>query len=50
MAKLTMKKADIIAGTIVIPICLYVFYESAQWPVPALIGRPFIIASLPHFR
>jgi len=43
MANLTMKKADIIAAIIVIPICLYVFYESAQWPVPALIGRPFII-------
>jgi hypothetical protein len=43
MANLTMKKADIIAVIIVIPICLYVFYESAQWPVPALIGRPFII-------
>jgi putative tricarboxylic transport membrane protein len=38
-----MKKADIIAVAIVIPICLYVFYESAQWPVRALIGRPFII-------
>ena len=43
MANLTMKKADIIAGIIVIPICLYVFYESAQWPVPALLGRPFVI-------
>jgi putative tricarboxylic transport membrane protein len=43
MANLTMKKADIIAVTIVIPICLYVFYESARWPVPALLGRPFII-------
>jgi len=43
MANLTMKKADIIAVAIVIPICLYVFYESAQWPVRALIGRPFII-------
>jgi len=43
MANLTMKKADIIAVTIVIPICLYVFYASAQWPVPALIGRPFVI-------
>ena len=28
MANLTMKKADIIAVAIVIPICLYVFYES----------------------
>ena len=43
MANLTMKKADIIAVAIVIPICFYVFYESVKWPVPALIGRPFVI-------
>ena len=43
MANLTMKKADIIAVVIVIPICLYVFYESGRWPVPALLGRPFVI-------
>jgi putative tricarboxylic transport membrane protein len=43
MANLTMKKADIIAVMIVIPICLYVFYESTKWPVPALLGRPFVI-------
>ncbi len=43
MANLTMKKADIIAVVIVIPICLYVFYESGRWPVLALLGRPFII-------
>ena len=43
MSNLTMKKADIIAVGIVIPICLYVFYESTKWPVPALLGRPFVI-------
>lgn len=43
MADLTMKKADIIAVAIVIPICVYVFYESVKWPVPALLGRPFVI-------
>lgn len=43
MANLTMKKADIIAAAIVIPICLYVFYESERWPVLALLGRPFVI-------
>ncbi len=43
MSNLTMKKADIVAGVIVIPICLYVFYESTKWPVPALLGRPFVI-------
>lgn len=43
MSNLTMKKADIIAVAIVIPICLYVFYESTKWPVPALLGRPFVV-------
>ena len=43
MANLTMKKADILAVAIVIPICLYVFYESTKWPVPALLGRPFVV-------
>jgi len=43
MTNLTMKKADIIAGVIVIPICLYVFHESGKWPVQALLGRPFVI-------
>jgi putative tricarboxylic transport membrane protein len=38
-----MKKADIIAVAIVIPICVYVFYESVKWPVPALLGRPFVV-------
>jgi putative tricarboxylic transport membrane protein len=38
-----MKKADILAVAIVIPICLYVFYESTKWPVPALLGRPFVV-------
>ncbi len=38
-----MKKADIIVALFVIPICLYVFYESGQWPVQALLGRPFVI-------
>ena len=43
MSNLTMKKADIVAAVIVIPICLYVFYESTKWPVQALLGRPFVI-------
>ncbi len=43
MANLTMKKADIIVALLVIPICLYVFYESTTWPVVALLGRPFVI-------
>jgi putative tricarboxylic transport membrane protein len=43
MPNLSMKKGDIIAVVIVIPICLYVFYESTRWPVAALLGRPFVI-------
>ncbi len=43
MANLTMKKADIIVALIVIPVCLYVFYESGKWPVPAQLGRPIEI-------
>ncbi len=43
MSNLTMKKADIIAVVIAIPVCFYVFYESTRWPVPALLGRPFVI-------
>jgi putative tricarboxylic transport membrane protein len=43
MANLTMKKADITAVILVIPVCLYVFYESTKWPVVALLGRPFVI-------
>jgi putative tricarboxylic transport membrane protein len=43
MSNLTMKKADIVAAAIAVPICLYVFYESTKWPVPALLGRPFVI-------
>jgi len=43
MPNLSMKKGDIIAVVIVIPICLYVFYESTQWPEAALLGRPFVI-------
>jgi hypothetical protein len=43
MSSLTMKKADIVAAAIAVPICLYVFYESTKWPVPALLGRPFVI-------
>ena len=43
MSNLTMKKADLITVAIVIPICLYVFYESTKWPVPALLGRPFVV-------
>jgi putative tricarboxylic transport membrane protein len=38
-----MKKADILVALILIPISLYVFYESGKWPKEALIGAPTLI-------
>ena len=39
----SMKKADILVSLIIVPICLYVFYESGNWPKQALIGAPTLI-------
>ena len=39
MPPISMKKVDIIVSLLVIPICLYVFYESARWPVIAGTGN-----------
>ena len=33
MPPISLKKVDIIVSLLIIPICLYVFYESARWPV-----------------
>ena len=33
MPRISLKKIDIIVSLLVIPVCLYVFYESARWPV-----------------
>jgi hypothetical protein len=33
MPKVSLKKIDIIVSLLIIPICLYVFYESARWPI-----------------
>ena len=33
MPKVSLKKVDIIVSLLVIPVCLYVFYESARWPI-----------------
>jgi hypothetical protein len=33
MPPISLKKVDIIVSLLVIPICLYVFYESARWPI-----------------
>ncbi len=43
MDRVSMKKADIWVALILVPICLYVFYESARWPKEALIGAPTLI-------
>jgi hypothetical protein len=43
MAGASMKKADILVSLIIVPICLYVFYESGNWPKQALIGAPTLI-------
>jgi len=39
----SMKKADILVALILVPLCLYVFYESGNWPQQALIGAPTLI-------
>ncbi len=43
MSNPSMKKPDILASLIIVPICLYVFYESGRWPVEATIGSPTLI-------
>jgi len=43
MAPVSMKKADILVALILVPISLYVFYESGKWPKEALIGAPTLI-------
>jgi hypothetical protein len=35
-----MKKVDIIAALGIIPICVYVFYESGTWPMLPDLGNP----------
>ena len=43
MAGASMKRADILVALMIVPICLYVFYESGNWPTQALIGAPTLI-------
>ncbi len=40
MAAVSMKKVDILSACIVIPICIYVFYESSTWPILPDLGSP----------
>jgi putative tricarboxylic transport membrane protein len=43
MANASMKKGDILAVLVIVPMCVYVFYESGRWPIPALLGNPLLI-------
>ncbi len=43
MARISMKKVDILVALILVPVCAYVFYESTRWPKQALIGAPTLI-------
>ncbi|MCX5733020.1 MAG: tripartite tricarboxylate transporter TctB family protein [candidate division NC10 bacterium] len=40
MPPVSMKKVDIVSALCVIPICIYVFYESGQWPILPDLGNP----------
>lgn len=42
----TMKQGDILAVGLLVPVCVYVFYESGTWPIPALLGNPLLIPRL----
>ena len=40
MPPVSLKKVDIVASLLVIPICLYVFYEAGRWPIIPDLGNP----------
>jgi len=40
MPPVLLKKVDIISALLVIPICVYVFYESGRWPILPDMGNP----------
>jgi len=40
MPPLSLKKVDIITALLLLPICLYVFYESGKWPILPDMGNP----------
>lgn len=40
MPPVSMKKIDIISALVVIPLCVYVFYESGRWPILPDLGNP----------
>jgi putative tricarboxylic transport membrane protein len=40
MPPVSMRKVDIFSSLCIIPICLYVFYESGTWPILPDLGNP----------
>ncbi len=40
MAQVSLKRVDIIASVLMLPIVGWVFYESGRWPVPPDMGNP----------
>jgi len=40
MPPVSMKKADIIAAVLLLPVCGYVFYEAGRWPRLPDLGNP----------
>ena len=40
MPVISLKKVDIVASLLMIPIVVWVFYESARWPIPPDMGNP----------
>ncbi len=40
MPHVSMRKVDIASALAIIPICIYVFYESGRWPILPDLGNP----------
>jgi putative tricarboxylic transport membrane protein len=40
MPVISLKKVDIVASLLMIPVVAWVFYESARWPIPPDMGNP----------
>lgn len=40
MSPASLKKVDIVSALLIVPICLYVFYESGRWPILPDMGSP----------
>jgi len=40
MPTISLKKVDIVASLLMIPVVAWVFYESARWPIPPDMGNP----------